>query len=100
MITKFKIFKNTLSGLAYPDIERRVNLEQYKYKVGDILAHKVLNTAFIVKSVNDCSDNQDYFLYNPIENDKGWCIEEELRDATHDEKIDLEIFLTSKQYNL
>jgi len=100
MITKFKIFENKLKDLSYPDVERRDNLKQYKYDIDDIVIVKELNKVFIVKSINKFSDIQDYFLYNPIENDKGWCIEEELRDATPDEKLDLEMVLKAQQYNI
>ena len=74
-IKKFEIFEKSptkppwagsgpLSDLPYPkNIERRDNLNVYKYKVNDIVYHKELETIFIVKSINDGSENQDYYLF-------------------------------------
>ena len=101
MITKFKIFESVLLDLPYPkNIKRRSNLREYKYKENDIVYHKKMKQPYIVQSINDCSENQDYYLYNPITNDKGFVMEEELRNATPNEKLELETVLKAQQYNL
>jgi len=82
-------------------MQRRDNLNEYKYEPDDIVTHIELGKVFIVKSINGCSENQDYFIINPVDTtERGFVIEEELRDATQEEKGDAEAYLMSKKYNI
>jgi hypothetical protein len=101
MITKFKIFEKKLLDTGFPkNLKRRENLKEYKYKKDDIVFHKEVGKPFFVNSINYLSDNQDYWLYNPLLNDHGWVMEEELRDASDSEKEDLLSYLNVKKFNL
>lgn len=108
MIVNFKIYeefhekdKPRLQDLPFGKIQRRCDINEYKYKIDDIVTHIELGKVFIIKSINDCSDNQDYFIINPVDtSEKGFVIEEELRDAKPDEKEDAEAFLSAKKYNI
>jgi len=101
MITQFKIYEARLNDLPAPKLTRRSNLKEYKYKPDDIVYHIEADKVFIVKSINDCSDNQDYYLINPVDpTEKGFVIEEELRDAKEEEIYDAEAYLAANKYNL
>ena len=101
MITKFKIFETKLRNLPYPiNIKRRINIKEYKYEINDIVVHKELSIPYLVKDINKFSDNQDYWIVNPIIGDSGFVLEEELRDAKPSEKEELLAYIDMEKYNL
>jgi len=98
---RFKKSKVRLQDLPVPELPRRTNLKKYKYKEDDIIYHIALGKVFIIKSVNDCSDNQDYYIINPTDtSERGWVIEEELRNAEENEKDEASAYLAANKYNL
>ena len=71
-----------------------------KYKKNDIVVFEPNQTPYIIKNFNELSDYQDYFLKNPIINDGGWVFEEELRDATPEEKKELQFVVDADRFNI
>ena len=101
MITQFKIYEIRLQDLPIPKVNRRTNLKEYKYKKDDIVYHIELKKVFIINSINNCSDIQDYYIINPINtSERGWVIEEELRNAKENEKDEANAYLSANKYNL
>lgn len=88
--------QDTSFNRGYP-----VDRKYYKYKVDDYTKVISLDRIYKVKSINDASENQDYYIVNPIDNnDRGWVVEEELTDPTPDEIISIESKINANKYNL
>jgi len=71
-----------------------------KYKKDDIVVFELTQQPYIIAGFNDLSDNQDYWIVNPLISDHGWVCEEELRDATSEEKEVLDMAISAKKFNL
>ena len=96
MYEEYVTLQDTRFNRGYP-----VDRTFYKYKVGDFAKVIGLDRIYKVKSINNCSDTQDYFLENPImKNDHGWVVEEELTDPTPDEINDTEAKISANNYNI
>ena len=73
----------------------------YKYEDGDYVVFIELERVYKITQTNNLSQEQDYFLQNPLEIfDRGWVTEEELRLATPEEIDNLNTEITAKRYNL
>ena len=88
-----------------PKIKRKMNggnksEKILKYKKNDIVVFEPNQQPYIITGFNNLSDDQDYWLVNPLLSDRVWVCEEELRDATSEEKEEIETYLISKKYNL
>lgn len=108
MIIKFKIFENENIKLNDVPIyrgyvKRKVKDEDFKYKINDIIFFKQLNRHFIIKDKNKNSDEQDYYLENPLNHTEyGWVAEEELSDpdTNSDNYNEVVVKQSSDKYNL
>jgi len=98
MIKFFEEYKK-LSDIPMSRIS--VDRKYYRYEIGEIVKFIKLNRIYQIKQINKLSETQDYYIINPYnDNDRGWCMEEELKLPTKKDIEKLETFYASKKYNL
>lgn len=102
MIKKFKIFEKLLKN--FPVLKSGSGLSKddtYKYKEGDYVKFKENGQIYMISSINKLSDNQDYYIKNPLfYEDRAWVVESEIELATNKEILDTKIKIELYKYNI
>jgi len=95
-----KTYEQNLRDVPFKDFEK-INKIVYKYIKGDFVKFIELNKIYNVNQINQQSDNQDYYLINPLDkDDNGWVLEEELSTPTPEEIEEMKMKINISKYNL